>query len=143
MELSVSDTGTGIPANHLPKIFDPYFTTKQHGSGLGLATCYSIISKHAGTITATSTLGQGSTFTIRIPATGQVTPPAPEIQKTLTGGIGRVLVMDDERTVRKIAQAMLESLGYGSSAPSTAMRRSNSTGSGWKRENRSMWSSWT
>jgi CheY-like chemotaxis protein/anti-sigma regulatory factor (Ser/Thr protein kinase) len=112
VEISVADTGVGIPAKHLQKIFDPYYTTKQHGSGLGLAICHSIITKHGGTVRVVSTPGEGSTFTVRLPASAQVVEPVKDVQQTVTRGSGRVLVMDDERPVRKIARAMLESLGY-------------------------------
>ena len=112
IEIAVADTGTGIAAKHLRTIFDPYFTTKPQGSGLGLATCYSIVTQHGGTITVTSRVGEGSTFTITLPASDSETVPAPDKEREVTSGTGRVLVMDDERSVRKIAQAMLQSLGY-------------------------------
>jgi CheY-like chemotaxis protein len=110
--ITVTDTGVGIPAKHLPKIFDPYYSTKHHGSGLGLATCHSIITKHGGTIKVKSTPGAGTTFTVRLPATEQAAIPEKEPPRELPRGSGRILVMDDERPVRKIAQAMLASLGY-------------------------------
>jgi PAS domain S-box-containing protein len=112
VELSVCDTGTGISEQHLDRIFDPYFTTKQQGSGLGLSSSYSIVKKHGGTITAESTLGQGSCFNVVLPAfkLRQSPPdcPGPEI----SGGSSRVLVMDDEEIVRVLAKAVLEQLGY-------------------------------
>ena len=54
VKISITDTGTGIPEHDLPRIFDPYFTTKQQGNGLGLATCYSIVTRHGGTISVES-----------------------------------------------------------------------------------------
>ncbi len=112
VRIAVADTGTGIPESHLQKIFDPYFTTKQKGSGLGLATSYSIIRKHGGKLRAVSTLGKGSTFFISLPAATQQIKPQANAKSETARGRGRVLVMDDEDVVGEIAQAMLEELGY-------------------------------
>lgn len=112
VEITFTDTGIGIPAQNLPKIFDPYFTTRQKGSGLGLATCHSIIKKHGGSITVTSAQGEGSTFTVRLHASERYDEIGPESQQPAFHGSGRVLVMDDEESVRVIAQSMLEELGY-------------------------------
>ena len=68
IKISIKDHGIGIFEEHLPKIFDPYFTTKQKGSGLGLATSYSIVKNHCGYITAESELGIGTNFYIYLPA---------------------------------------------------------------------------
>ena len=69
-----TDTGAGIPEEHIHKIFDPFFTTKDatKGTGLGLAVSYGIIKKHGGDIEVASTVGQGTTFTVRLPIYGQV-----------------------------------------------------------------------
>jgi PAS domain S-box-containing protein len=112
VEISVADTGTGIPEHLQQKIYDPYFTTKQHGSGLGLATCYSIIKKHGGNITVESTLGKGTTFHISLPAAEQIAETEPVAPMEVARGKGRILVMDDEEMVREVAQASLEELGY-------------------------------
>jgi PAS domain S-box-containing protein len=112
VKISVADTGAGISEHHLQRIFDPYFTTKQQGSGLGLATCYSIIRKHGGKIRAASTLGKGSTFHISLPASEQEDVPAKSFHKAVSHGSGRVLVMDDEEDIRELTQAILEELGY-------------------------------
>jgi CheY-like chemotaxis protein len=108
----VADTGVGIPEHHLQKIFDPYFTTKHHGSGLGLATCYSIIKKHGGEIRGTSIVGKGSAFQITLPAAegGRASEPGSRVD--ISRGRGRILVMDDEEPVREVAQAVLEEFGY-------------------------------
>jgi PAS domain S-box-containing protein len=113
VRVSVSDEGVGIPANLLPKIFDPYFTTKTRGSGLGTSTVYSIIKRHNGLISVQSALGRGSTFTIYLPASEQ--PSGLEEQQPaemLFRGSGRILVMDDEDIIRKIAGEILSYLGY-------------------------------
>ena len=110
--ISVTDTGMGIPENDLQKIFDPYFTTKSHGNGLGLATCYSIIRKHGGTISVASTEGKGSMFVISLPASEQEYVSEQKTPARLFRGSGRVLVMDDDEGIRAIAQGMLQELGY-------------------------------
>ncbi len=112
VKFSVADTGPGISEENLQKIFDPYFSTKQHGSGLGLASCYSIIMKHGGKIRAASIPGEGSTFTISLPASIQNNVSTPHIRQELFRGTGRVLIMDDEEMIRGIEQALLEELGY-------------------------------
>ena len=112
VKISISDTGAGISEQHLDRIFDPYFTTKQQGNGLGLASCYSIIKKHGGTITAESLLGKGSTFHVVLPASGLQQVSQPRLGSALSLGKGRVLVMDDEEIVRSLAKAVLEQLGY-------------------------------
>ncbi len=71
VRISVRDEGSGIPPEHLPRIFDPYFTTKQTGSGLGLATVYAIVRKHGGHVAVSSRLGGGTTFDVWLPATGR------------------------------------------------------------------------
>lgn len=113
VKISVADNGEGISEQHLTRIFDPYFTTKSQGKGLGLASCYSIIAKHDGKIRATSTVGNGSIFHISLPASDKEPLPAePTYQAEVTPGSGRILVMDDEISVRKVVKAMLEQFGY-------------------------------
>jgi len=110
--ISIMDHGTGITKKHLSKIFDPYFTTKKKGSGLGLSTSYSIVRSHGGHITVESFPGIGTTFKIYLPASeGGKTPDCAEEARFITGK-GRILVMDDEEAVRDVTQGMLESLGY-------------------------------
>ena len=116
VRLDLTDHGPGIQAVDLGRIFDPYFTTKLHGSGLGLATVHSIIKKHAGHITAESTLGQGTTFHIWLPAVdANLSPgaPAPVAAATAAGPSQvRVLVMDDEQFICDLACAILRRFGY-------------------------------
>ena len=112
VRIIVRDTGMGIPKDHLLKIFDPYFTTKQKGSGLGLATVYSVIQKHGGRIFAESTLGDGATFTILLPASDAVAVSRKPVENAVPSGAGKILVMDDEADIRQTACDILERLGY-------------------------------
>lgn len=113
IKITICDQGIGIPEENLPYIFDPYFTTKPNGSGLGLATSYSIIKKHDGYINVQSRIGQGSAFTIYLPATVDTSCGAP-IQKTppIQKGHGKILLMDDDEMLRGVAGEMLSLLGY-------------------------------
>jgi two-component system, cell cycle sensor histidine kinase and response regulator CckA len=112
VKISIRDQGTGIPDKYLPKIFDPYFTTKHQGSGLGLAVAYSIIKNHQGHIAVTSTLGEGTTFHIYLPASSSKFPqPLRESTQSLSG-TGKILIMDDDALVRDVLGKMLISLGY-------------------------------
>ncbi len=113
IKLSVEDEGIGISAEHIPRIFDPFYTTKQEGSGLGLATSYSIIEKHNGYISVESQIEVGTTFHIYLPASPEETLRTKETdEREPIMGEGRVLVMDDEEMVRELATDMLISLGY-------------------------------
>lgn len=111
--VAISDEGSGIPAKLLPKIFDPYFTTKTKGSGLGLSTVYSIIKRHNGHVSVQSALGRGSTFTLYLPVSDHVpVEETTEPVEVLYHGKGRILVMDDEDIIREIAGEILTHLGY-------------------------------
>ena len=112
IKISVQDQGMGIPAEHLPRIFDPYFTTKQQGSGLGLASAYAIIKKHHGHIVVQSKPGGGTTFFIYLPAVEQPAAPQPAEDRELLVGTGNILVMDDEDIVRQVLGKLLARLGY-------------------------------
>ncbi len=112
VQIAITDTGEGIRADHLARIFDPYFTTKQTGTGLGLAAVYSIVKKHRGHIEVESRVGQGTTFRIWLPAlleevasTASRTPWDPDHMK------GRVLFMDDEEIIRDMAVVLLKRFG--------------------------------
>lgn len=111
IEVVVADTGAGIPEKHLKAIFDPYFTTKRQGHGLGLAMSYSIVKGHGGDIRVESEQGRGSIFTLLLPATGRA-PAAAAGRPRAPEGSGRVLVMDDEEVVLKACRRMLAALGY-------------------------------
>jgi PAS domain S-box-containing protein len=111
-KVTIQDQGMGIKKQHIPNIFDPYFTTKQKGSGLGLAVVYAIIDKHSGRITVDSQLGLGTTFTIYLPASSEVPVAATQSEAPPSQGSGRILVMDDEDFIRKLAREMLNIIGY-------------------------------
>ncbi len=112
VKISIRDLGMGIPAEHLAKIFDPYFTTKQRGSGLGLATSYSIIRKHGGSIAVASAIGRGTTFDLYLPASGATQEHRRLEEARLQTASGKVLIMDDEEDVRETAGSVLRRLGY-------------------------------
>lgn len=113
VKITVRDSGIGIAPDYLNKIFDPYFSTKKSGSGLGLAVVYSIIKKHNGAVSVASEAGKGSEFTIYLPARADTTPqPAPGSEKKLIMGRGRILIMDDDPDVLESMLAMTEALGY-------------------------------
>ncbi|MHB1419052.1 MAG: hybrid sensor histidine kinase/response regulator [Bacillota bacterium] len=110
--ITIEDKGIGISEKHLQKIFDPYFTTKQAGSGLGLATSYAIVIKHDGYISVKSQVGIGTTFYIYLPAMPTLNPESNTLERDILMGKGKVLVIDDEEAVGKVAGEMLRGLGY-------------------------------
>lgn len=113
VKISIVDHGIGIPENHLQKIFDPFFSTKHKGSGLGLATSFSIVQNHDGHITVESSPGEGTTFHIYLPASSEVvlTSNNQETEEFFSGK-GKILIMDDEEMIRELAQDMLQNIGY-------------------------------
>ncbi len=115
VSLSFTDQGCGIPESDLINVFDPYFTTKPAGNGLGLASVHSIISKHGGHIGVTSVAGVGTTFTIHLPSIG-ATYAAHRIESVKQANDnhqgGSILVMDDEEMILSLINGMLEHLGY-------------------------------
>ncbi|MEO6996268.1 MAG: response regulator [Lacunisphaera sp.] len=114
--LQLSDSGAGIPAETLPRIFEPFFTTKEigKGTGLGLAMVYGIMQQHNGWITVESKLGEGTTFRAYFPRlhTTTLTPFEEKSKTALPGGHEGILLVEDEASVRQIAEAALVSLGY-------------------------------
>jgi PAS domain S-box-containing protein len=110
--ISVRDEGVGIPGEHLEKIFEPFFTTKPKGSGLGLATSYSIVKNHGGIITVESEQGKGATFHVYLPASDKALIAAEANDEGPVGGKGRILLMDDEKMILEVGQAVLARLGY-------------------------------
>jgi len=118
VRIVITDRGTGIPPEILPKIFDPYFTTKATGTGLGLASVFSVIKRHNGMISATSQVGVGTSFEILLPAlevSGR--DEAPDVRTLAPPAAGKsVLVMDDEEPIRTVAVRMLKVMGYAATA---------------------------
>jgi len=112
VRITVRDHGSGIDSEILPLIFDPYFTTKGSGSGLGLATAYAIVTKHDGHLTARSTLGEGTTFIIDLPASAAREAPESTLSAFVRAGTGRLLVMDDEESIRTLLDRVLTKFGY-------------------------------
>jgi CheY-like chemotaxis protein len=117
VQITVKDQGVGIAPQYLDKVFDPYFSTKQQGSGLGLASCYSIINKHNGTIVAESELNRGTIFTITLPAVEEqkevlVTVAADVAITDRDTASARILVLDDEDLILQVSGAMLEDMGH-------------------------------
>jgi len=115
--LAVSDTGAGIPAEHLQHIFEPFFSTKNKdqgkGTGLGLAMVYGFIRQSRGVINVYSEPGQGTTFKVYLPrALEPAAQPLPERADAVRGGTERILVVEDDELVRRFACQQLEALGY-------------------------------
>jgi PAS domain S-box-containing protein len=112
VRIAIADNGVGIPERFLAKIFDPYFTTKEKGSGLGLATSYSIVRNHGGRIEVRSAVDRGTTFLVflaALPAADAARAPAAAASAARAG---RFLVMDDEEIVRVVAGELLRALGH-------------------------------
>lgn len=112
VKISVKDHGVGIAEQHLQKVFNPYFTTKHKGSGLGLAVVYSAVAKHKGHVSVESELGRGTTFNVFLPAGERPEAPVGQADAIVEKGAGRVLVMDDEALIRDVCSRMLEHIGY-------------------------------
>jgi signal transduction histidine kinase/ActR/RegA family two-component response regulator len=112
VRISIRDYGPGIPADVLPRIFDPYFTTKTGGSGLGLATAYAIVAKHDGQIDVQSVPGTGTVFTVDLPGTQERPLPESAAGAVMHRRTERLLVMDDEEALRTLLEGILTRLGY-------------------------------
>jgi PAS domain S-box-containing protein len=112
ISVTVTDNGAGIPPDILDKVFDPYFTTKGAGSGLGLASSYSIIQKHGGYIAIESKLKVGTTVTFYLPAMRVAAAKKPVVLTQPRAGGGRILLMDDEASILQLGRKVLEATGY-------------------------------
>ncbi len=129
IRIEVRDEGVGIPEHYVKRIFDPYFTTKKKGNGLGLATTYSIVKNHGGLITVESEVNRGSTFTVYLPASSREVRiealPTPADSKAdrpaEIKGSGRVLIVDDEEAIRMLVDFTLTRLGYEVTQADTAL----------------------
>ncbi|MHB8790452.1 MAG: hybrid sensor histidine kinase/response regulator [Desulfobulbaceae bacterium] len=112
VEISIQDSGIGIPEKYFDRVFDPYFSTKKEGSGLGLAICHSIITRHDGHIAVHSKQGEGTTFTIHLPASEKGIRGTKTAKGRTPAAPAKILVMDDEETVLEVVQSMLAHLGH-------------------------------
>ena len=115
VKLTVKDTGRGIAREDLPRIFDPYFTTKESGkgTGMGLAVVHGIVESHNGVITVQSEIGGGSLFEVFLPRVGGAEAESPAgAAEPLQGGSGRILLVDDEEMLANVGRQMLNRLGY-------------------------------
>ncbi|MCX7914523.1 MAG: ATP-binding protein, partial [Thermodesulfovibrionales bacterium] len=112
VRIYIKDSGKGIAKENIDRIFEPYFTTKEEGTGLGLAVVYSIIKRHRGYIDVESKIGEGTTFTFYLPAT-QTKPEQKLITKNNNENkTGKVLIVDDDVVIREILKGFLDHLGY-------------------------------
>ena len=111
IRISIRDEGVGIQPELLEQIFDPYFSTKQEGSGLGMAVTHAIVNKHRGHIECASTEGNGTTFTIYLPAVKEIISERSSVFAKHTGS-GKIMIMDDEKMIRDMTESMLVSCGY-------------------------------
>ncbi len=111
VRLRVADRGPGIPADQLPHIFDPFVSTKARGSGLGLAVVHSIVARHGGHVEVRSTVGEGTTFDVFLPARPGVSARPVMGPLEPARARGRILVMDDEEVVRRAAERVLTGMG--------------------------------
>ncbi len=114
VKISLKDTGSGIPPEILPRIFDPYFTTKKKGSGLGLASTYSIIKKHGGHITVNSEVNKGTEFVFYLPASDARVEENKDAQRKIDASVqnARILIMDDEDNIRELVKEILQGAGF-------------------------------
>jgi PAS domain S-box-containing protein len=107
VRIDIQDTGVGISEDYLARIFDPYFTTKQKGSGLGLSIAYSVVKSHGGYITVDSRLGAGTTFHIYLPASVDAPVERDGRQEPVLAGKLKVLVMEDQEAIREVIRLIL------------------------------------
>lgn len=114
VKISVTDTGVGMDEETQQRIFEPFFTTREmgRGTGLGLASVYGIIKNHGGIINVYSEKGQGTTFTIYLPASGKEVIEEKEIVGEILKGKETVLLVDDEDMIIDVGEEILKKLGY-------------------------------
>ncbi len=112
LRITFRDEGVGIPREELVKVFDPYYTTKENGVGLGLSIAHSIIERHGGGWGVDSEVGRGTTVILTLPAMGRRIDMPPPRPLDIVRSEGRVLLMDDEEIIRNVGRKMLMNLGY-------------------------------
>ncbi len=112
VQIEIRDHGVGIEEAHMQHVFDPYFSTKGEGRGLGLAVVHSVIQKHGGAVLVDSKVGVGTKVTIELPSSGVVMERPAAVEMPLQRGSGRVLWMDDEPGVLEVGSELLRILGY-------------------------------
>ncbi len=112
LTITVSDTGVGIPADDLSRVFDAFFTTRAQGTGLGLAVVQSVVARHHGHVVVESEVGRGTTVRVWFPAADAPPLEAPRVRAATWGSTGRLLLMDDDSEVRDVLTRMIEALGY-------------------------------
>ncbi len=110
--VEVTDTGTGMAAETIARVFDPFFSTKFTGRGLGLAATLGIVRSHRGAIQVNSALGHGTTFSLFFPTTDREATTARATKSSGWRGSGRILIVDDEASVRAVTSALLERRGF-------------------------------
>ncbi|MBD3240066.1 MAG: PAS domain S-box protein [Chitinivibrionales bacterium] len=112
VRVSIRDSGHGIPEENRRRIYDPYFTTKAAGSGLGLTTAFSVVRRHRGCLSCSSTVGQGTEFSFYLPASPGPLERTPRRRKRAVTGHGRILAMDDDPSIRLVLERLLVRAGY-------------------------------
>ena len=114
VEVRIRDRGCGVRDEDLENIFMAFYTTKENGTGIGLATCRSIIRQHGGEISVTSTVTVGTEMRVHLPAAGPQSAQSgsPEDEEPVIEGEGAVLVVDDQNSIRTVAAAIISKLGY-------------------------------
>jgi CheY-like chemotaxis protein len=113
VKLSIEDTGSGIEEQNLKKIFDPFFSTRSGSSGIGLASAYSIVKRHYGHIDVKSKPGEGTTFTIYLPATRSINVKrGREVKEEKKRGKIRIMIVDDDEMILKSTGKLLKLMGY-------------------------------
>ncbi len=123
VQITVSDTGVGIPQDSIQSVFEPYYTTKGlgKGTGLGLATVHGTVKKYGGAIHVESRLGEGTSFTVLLPATKKREATKPYLPEALPKGNERILFVDDELPIVKMCSLLLERLGYSVTARTSSI----------------------
>ncbi len=111
LRMSFEDEGPGIPASDFPRLFDPFFSTKAGGTGLGLSIVHSVVRRHGGTVVVRSAASKGACFDVYLPAAAQASE-APLLPSEPPRGSARILLMDDDPTVRRAMQRALSLMGY-------------------------------